>query len=128
MKLLLDTSAFLWFISGDARLSARARQSIEADSSEVFLSSVSIWEITVKCGLGKLPLPAPAARFVCQERERQGFHPLSLDEQDVQHLEKLPSHHRDPFDRMLICQCIEKGLRLVTSDPLITRYPIPTLW
>lgn len=128
MKLLLDTSAFLWFISGDARLSALARQGIEANSSEVFLSSVSVWEIVVKHGLGKLPLPSPAARFVRQERERQGFQPLSLDEQDIEHLDKLPPHHRDPFDRMLICQSLEKGMRLVSSDPLIALYPVPILW
>jgi len=128
MRLLLDTSAFLWFIQGDARLSLNARLSIEGPENEVFLSSVSIWEIAVKQGLGKLSLPSPAAQFISREREAQGFLPLPLDESDCVHLEKLPHYHRDPFDRMLICQSLEHGLRLVTSDPWISAYPVPLLW
>jgi len=128
VKLLLDTSAFLWFIAGDSQFSETARRQILLSGSEVFLSSVSIWEIAVKHALGKLALPSPVVEYVRLQRERQGFQSLPLQESDVSHLSKLPSHHRDPFDRMLICQCIEHGLRLVTSDPLIAAYPVPLCW
>ena len=128
MRLLLDTSAFLWFIAGDARFSETARLRILSDESEVFLSSVSVWEVAVKHSLGKLALPSPAATYVCRQRDIQGFRALPLSETDVEHLAKLPHHHRDPFDRMLICQCLEHGLRFVTSDPLIAAYPVPVLW
>lgn len=128
MRLLLDTSAFLWFIAGDSQFSETARLQILRDESQVFLSSVSVWEIAVKHGLRKLTLPSPVVDYVRLQRERQGFHRLPLQEADVNHLAKLPSHHRDPFDRMLICQCIEHGLRLVTSDPLIAAYPVPLCW
>jgi PIN domain nuclease of toxin-antitoxin system len=128
VKLLLDTSAFLWFISGDARFSKVARLQVEDEANQVFLSSVSSWEIAVKHSLGKLTLPAPVVNYVTLERERQGFYSLALLEADVAHLSKLPNHHRDPFDRILICQCIENGMRFVTSDPLIAAYPVPICW
>ena len=128
MRLLLDTSAFLWFIAGDSQFSETARLQILRDESQVFLSSVSVWEIAVKHGLGKLTLPSPSSTTCGCSGERQGFHRLPLQEADVNHLAKLPSHHRDPFDRMLICQCIEHGLRLVTPDPLIAAYPVPLCW
>lgn len=97
-------------------------------SNEVFLSCVSTWEIVVKNILGKLPLPAPAASYVSNQRSRHRIDTLPLTESSVVHLQKLPQLHRDPFDRMLICQCLEHGLRLVTSDAQVVAYPVPTLW
>ncbi|MFU8883938.1 MAG: type II toxin-antitoxin system VapC family toxin [Cyanobacteriota bacterium] len=69
-------------------------------------------------------LSAPAR----EERQRHGILPLALEEEALRHLPKLPDHHRDPFDRMLICQAIEGGLVLVTPDPEIHRYPVRLLW
>jgi PIN domain nuclease of toxin-antitoxin system len=128
MRLLLDTSAFLWYIAGDPRISDRAREVIATDGTEIYLSSVSVWEISVKHSLGKLALPEPVAVYVREQRQRQGFIALPLGEEDIEHLAKLPDHHRDPFDRMLICQSLQHGLRLVTGDAAILRYPVPVLW
>ena len=84
----------------------------------VFLSSVSAWEIAVKYGLGHLHLRETPDRFVPGAREAHGIDPLPLDEESVLQVLRLPVLHRDPFDRMLVCQAIVHGLAIVTPDPL----------
>lgn len=128
MRLLLDTCTFLWIVADDSALSERARGLFADRSHDVFLSSVSAWEIAVKHAAGKLPLPDPPSEFVPQYREAHGIEPLSLDEAAVLQLGRLPGHHRDPFDRMLICQAIEHGLALLTPDRAIASYPVRTVW
>lgn len=128
MRLLLDTCTFLWVIAGAPELSARARSEFESPTNEVFLSAVSVWEIAVKYKLGKLPLPSPPREFIPAQRALHRIEPLPLDERAVLTLAKLPELHKDPFDRMLICQTIAEGLMLVTPDPLITQYPVSSLW
>jgi PIN domain nuclease of toxin-antitoxin system len=128
VRLLLDTCTFLWIVAGARELSARARAAFVDPDHEILLSSVSVWEIAVKHALGKLPLAAPVHDFVPAERSRHGIVPLALDEEAVLHLGRLPDLHRDPFDRMLVCQAICHGMTLLTPDPLISRYPARTLW
>jgi len=128
MKLLLDTSTFLWLIADGDRLSKRARTAIADPDSEVWLSVVSLWEITTKQKIGRLDLPAPAWSYATAARERHGIESLSLTEPAVAHLAKLGDVHKDPFDRMLVCQAIEHDLLVVTNDPLVCQYPVKTLW
>jgi PIN domain nuclease of toxin-antitoxin system len=128
VKCLLDTCTFLWIIAGAKDLSAEASQIFANPANEVFLSAVSIWELSVKHALGKLPLPGTLDRFIVEQRERHGIAALPLSEQAVLHLHKLPLLHRDPFDRMLICQAIEHDCVLLTPDPLIAQYPVRTRW
>ena len=128
MKCLLDTCTFLWIISGSNELSPRARELFVDPANDVLLSAVSVWELSVKHALGKLPLPGPIERFLVEQREQHGIVTLPLDEQAVLHLHKLPALHRDPFDRMLICQAIEHDCLLLTPDPLIAQYPVRTQW
>jgi PIN domain nuclease of toxin-antitoxin system len=127
MKLLLDTHVFLWFINGDKRLPSAMLDTIRAPTNEVHLSVVSLWEALVKYQLGKLPLPASPASYLPLQRERHQIASLSLDEASITHLVKLPSLHRDPFDRMLICQAIEHGLTIATVDEAIRAYPVNVL-
>ena len=127
MRLLLDTHIFLWFISGNEQLPAEMRERIRDPENEVFVSVVSFWETIVKYQLGKLPLPHPPHEYLPLQRERHFLSSLPLDEGSVSHSIKLPSIHRDPFDRMLICQAIEHGLTFVTMDEVITSYPISIL-
>jgi len=128
MKLLLDTCTFLW-IAGDAPpLSTRARALFRAADNQVYLSAASAWEIAVKHGLGRLPLPAPPERFVREMREAHGIAPLPIDEDSALHLSRLPDLHRDPFDRMLVSQAIVHGLTILTPDPIIMGYPARTIW
>jgi len=128
MRLLLDTCTFLWVISGAPDLSTRARELIADPDNEVFLSAASNWEIAVKHALGRLPLPEPPNRFVPDQRAQHGIDPLPIDEESALHLGRLPPLHRDPFDRILVCQAIVHGLTLVGPDPLITQYPLRTTW
>ena len=128
MRCLLDTCAFLWIIAGADELSPTARELFTNPANEMLLSVVSVWELSVKHGLGKLPLPSAFDRFVVEQRERHGITALPLDERAILHLHKLPVLHRDPFDRMLICQTIEHDCVLLTPDPLITQYPVRTRW
>jgi len=122
MRLLLDTHIFLWFITGDERLSPHFRKSIE-DADAAYLSVVSVWEVAIKYQLGKLPLPAPPNPWLLEQREHHGIESLSLSERAVSRLSELPEHHKDPFDRMLVCQAIEEQLMLVTVDPTVEKYP-----
>ena len=98
MRLLLDTCTFLWLISDDARLSDKARGLFKNPENEVFLSSVSFWEINVKYQIGKLPLPESPRSYIPKQRENHGIESLSLSEADISHLLTLPSVHKDPFD------------------------------
>jgi PIN domain nuclease of toxin-antitoxin system len=128
LKLLLDTCSFLWLTKGSESLSPKVIDAFSDPKNEVYLSAVSAWEINVKYRLGKLILPVSPDQFIPKERKRHFITPLDLSEQDTLHLCKLPSAHRDPFDRMLICQAIERSLTILTPDPLIIQYPIRTLW
>ena len=127
MRLLLDTHVFLWFISADARLPAGWRDAIRDTGNEVFLSVVSVWEAMVKYALGKLPLPHPPEHYLPIQRVQHQMTSLALDEASVCHLATLPSVHRDPFDRMLVCQAIEHALTIVTVDSVFESYPVPIL-
>lgn len=128
MKLLLDTCTFLWLITDDPALSRKARDLYLDPVNEAYLSTVSVWEIEVKFGLGKLPLPQSPERLIPEQREQHGIAKLPLEEEAVFYLSRLPSLHRDPFDRMLICQAIQHELTLLTPDPLITQYAVKTTW
>jgi len=127
MNLLLDTHVFLWFISGDERLPTAMRDVIRDPENEVYLSVISIWEAIVKHQIGKLSLPQPPEKYLPLQRERHQIESLPLDENSVSQLAKLPFIHRDPFDRILICQAIEHGMALVTVDEVILSYPV-SLW
>jgi PIN domain nuclease of toxin-antitoxin system len=127
MELLLDTHVFLWFISGDKRLSGAMRDSIRDSSNKVYLSVVSLWEVVIKYQLGRLPLPQPPDSYLPTQRQRHQIASLPLDEASVSQLAHLPQIHRDPFDRMLICQALEHGLTIVTVDDAICEYPVPVL-
>lgn len=127
MNLLLDTCIFLWFISGETRLPASMREAIRDPANEVHLSVVSLWEIILKYQLGKLPLPRLPEQYIPEQRERHGIASLPLQEDSVARLQQLPPLHRDPFDRMLICQALTRNLTLVTVDDKIRTYPVQVM-
>lgn len=128
MKFLLDTCTFLWLITDDPALSNRARDLFTDPVNEAYLSTVSLWEMVVKFSLDKLHLPDAPERFIPEQRKRHQIAKLPLEEQAVFYLPRLPVLHRDPFDRMLICQTIHHELTLLTPDPLITQYAVKTAW
>lgn len=124
MKLLLDTHVFLWFISGDKQLSEVIKMAICRFDNEVYLSVVSLWEVIIKQDLGKLFLPQPAQSYLPTQRKRHHIASVPINEASVAQLAKLPSIHRDPFDRMLICQAIEYDLTIITIDNIFHAYPV----
>jgi len=127
MKILLDTHIFLWFISSDTKLSADVRDAIRDPDNEVYLSAVSIWEAIVKYQLGKLPLPEPPEIYLPKQRDLHQISSLALDESSVVRLANLPPLHRDPFDRMLVCQALQNGLTIATRDSAVRAYSISVL-
>ncbi len=123
MKLLLDTHVLLWWLADNPRLSDQARKTIADSESIVFVSAVSIWEIVIKKGLGKLEIADDWYSMVSEEP----FGQLPLTWEHANKVYELPELHRDPFDRMLIAQAMVEKLVLVTHDEDILRYNISIL-
>jgi PIN domain nuclease of toxin-antitoxin system len=128
VKLLLDTVTFLDAAFAPKDISKAARELIQDPDSELFVSIATCWEITVKYSLGKLALPQRPDKFVPLHREKLGADVLSIDEESVFHILRLPDIHKDPFDRMLISQAIVHGMILLTPDERISEYPVRTIW
>jgi PIN domain nuclease of toxin-antitoxin system len=128
LKILLDTCTFLWIVSGSVELSEKAGHLFTDPENDVYLSAASVWEIIVKNRIGKLPLPVSPHDFVIKWRLRHQIKSMAIDELSVIQLVDLPDHHKDPFDRILICQSIAHKLIILTPDPLITKYPVRVEW
>ena len=128
MNVLLDTCTFLWLNLDAAELTRVARDIILDTGNQLYLSAVSVSEITVKHMAGRLHLPERPADYICSRRALNGILSLPLDEDSVFQLPKLPGIHSDPFDRMLICQAIAHGMPILTPDQHISAYPIRTIW
>jgi PIN domain nuclease of toxin-antitoxin system len=124
MRILLDTHIFLWFISGDPQLSISIRELIRDSDNEVYLSVVSVWESIIKYQLGKLPLPESPEIYLPKQRNSHQITSLPIDEDSVAQLIHLPLLHRDPFDRMLICQALQHRLTIATVDSAIRAYDV----
>lgn len=128
MSFLLDTCSFLWVTLKPEKLSEAFLECFKDPDNTIFLSSVTAWEICIKHSIGKLTLPTSPSQFITDERKSHHITKLELAETDTFRLQNLPLIHKDPFDRMLICQAIERSLTILTPDPLIRQYPIRTLW
>ena len=128
MKILLDTHIFLWFITKDNRLSEKYCDAIINPDNEVYLSVVSVWEAMIKYQLGKLPLPESPETYLPKQREKHLVSSLSIDESTITQLAKLPPLHRDPFDRLLLCQALQYDLIIITEDQLIISYSMVNIF
>ena len=114
----------MWLISGDERLPASYCDNIREPKNEIYLSVVSTWEVIIKSQLGKLSFPEPPEIYLPKQRKRHMISSLDVDEACVTRLAGLPAIHRDPFDRLLICQALEHGLSFMTRDKVIKAYPV----
>ncbi|MFW6105339.1 MAG: type II toxin-antitoxin system VapC family toxin [Chloroflexota bacterium] len=128
MKVLLDTHAFLWWIADDPQLSAHARQIIGNGENELFLSAASGWEIATKVRLGKLDMPDNLESFVLEQMAVNAIVTLPIRMSHALHVHKLPEHHRDPFDRLLVSQAQLENLPILTADPQIAQYAARIIW
>jgi len=123
MSLLLDTHIFLWWLADDRRLADRTRRTI-ATAPTVWVSAASIWEIAIKLRLGKLKLDDADVDRLAELTEACGFSPLGISQEHAAAVRLLPTHHADPFDRMLIAQAQFDGLRIVTADDQLDPYDV----
>ncbi len=128
MKLLLDTHAFLWFMSGDATLSKAARSAIEDENNDVFVSPASLWEIAIKIGVNKLTLREPFETLIPKELAENEIELLGISIAHLALVASMPFHHRDPFDRLIAAQAEVEQLTLVSMDEVFDAYGVSRLW
>jgi len=128
MNLLLDTHTYLWFIAGDERLSGAAKKAIESPLNLKIVSVASLWEMTIKYSMGKLILKTTLERVLAEHIYNNGFDLLPIETSHLMELSRLPMHHRDPFDRLLIAQCKADGITLCSADRAFADYDIELLW
>jgi PIN domain nuclease of toxin-antitoxin system len=128
MRILLDTHAFLWWITEGGRLSARARDAIADGGNTLLLSAASGWEIAVKVGLGRIELPVPIGRFLTEQLRKSQIDVLPVQMSHTFRVQELPPLRRDTFDRMLVAQAKMEKLRILTRDPQVAHYDVETLW
>ena len=124
---LLDTHVLLWLIQGSSQLSPAARSVISDDANHLYFSVVSIWEITIKLNIGKLQISHTIADIYTL-LEQINVEVLEITQADLEQYLLLPLHHRDPFDRILVAQAIERSLVLVSADRSFGDYPVEKLW
>jgi PIN domain nuclease of toxin-antitoxin system len=128
MRILLDTHTFLWFITADPRLSSPAQQALAAGSNQLYMSLASVWEIAIKVGIGRLPIPAPLESFIPEQLRLNRIELLPITMEHTFQVAHLPLHHRDPFDRIIIAQSIRESMPLVSADEAFDAYPIQRIW
>jgi PIN domain nuclease of toxin-antitoxin system len=126
MNLLLDTHALIWRLQDSDKLGRRARNAILRPGAAVFISSASIWEISIKSAVGRLKLKEPLGKCI-PDLVASGFHQLPIHFEHALAVRDLPPHHNDPFDRMLIAQAHCEDLTLMMADPAITPYDVRTI-
>lgn len=128
MKLLLDTHAFLWFIAGDDRLREPARTLITSPETERLLSVAGLWEMSIKASLGRLDLDLSFANLVEQQVAGNGITLLSVAPAHLDALARLPFHHKDPFDRLMIAQAMHEEATVLSRDAAFAAYGVPVIW
>ena len=129
MKFLLDTHTFLWMLKNDSPLSDRARELLRDMNNDLFLSVVSPWEVAIKIGSGRFSLTQePLAHFFREQMVLTSVRLLQLGLAHIELVSKLPHHHKDPFDRMLIAQAITENMTIISADKAFDAYGVDRLW
>jgi PIN domain nuclease of toxin-antitoxin system len=128
LRLLVDTHCWLWFLLSPEKLNAASREALSDGEHSIYFSTACAWEIVIKEALGKLELPLPPSKYIPARLSQLGHEQLPILQEHVLELEKLPAHHRDPFDRILLAQARIEELLLVTADRTFALYDQPLLW
>ena len=121
LNLLLDTHVALWAITDSPKLSKKARELIESPKSSVWISAATVWEIAIKHGLGRGDMPV-SSQDALRYFQESGYRFLPVEPEHAAAVEDPPTHHGDPFDRILVAQAIIEPMRLITHDPVVARY------
>jgi PIN domain nuclease of toxin-antitoxin system len=128
LKLLLDTQCFIWWFTEPERLNPQAIEQIIASDNQLFFSVASAWEISIKVGIGKLPLPEAVDIYIASRMRLLGAQQLNITFPHTCRVATLPLVHRDPFDRLLVAQTQIEQMTLVTADEILTEYDVDLLW
>ena len=128
MKYLLDTHSLLWYLAGSRLLSSKARLVIDDTLNTVYLSTASLWEIAIKSSLGKLILAQPFEVMFPKLLDDNSIEILPITLNHLAKVEKLPFHHRDPFDRILAVQTTVENLLFISADPIFDAYGVKRIW
>jgi PIN domain nuclease of toxin-antitoxin system len=128
LRLLVDTHCWLWYLLKPEKLNSASQDALSDSGHSIFFSTASTWEIVVKSALGKLDLPLPPSRYIPERLALLGHQTLPILQEHVLQLEKLPLHHKDPFDRLLLAQAQVEDLVFITADGTLTQYGQPLLW
>ncbi len=128
MNLLIDTQAFIFATTQPEKLPARAADAMRSRENTLYISVVSPWEMQIKFMLNKLELRQPPVPLVQNELIDGSFTLLPITLAHIESLGRLPSLHKDPFDRLLIAQAIDENLTIVTGDEMLGSYPVSVLW
>ncbi len=121
MKFLLDTHALLWWLADDDQLGGKAREMVADPANDILISVVSLWEIAVKVRIGKLQADVEE---IINTVQREGFTVLDIGRAHLVALARLPMHHRDPFDHLLIAQAMTEDATFMSEDRNAARYPV----
>jgi PIN domain nuclease of toxin-antitoxin system len=127
MGYLIDTNAFIWYVTGDAQLSQKAKEVIESYEAR-YISLASIWEMAIKTNIGKLTFQKPFEKFIRYQIELNNFELLPIKLEHLFSFSNLPLHHRDPFDRLLVAQCLQENITLLSADVAFDAYSITRVW
>jgi PIN domain nuclease of toxin-antitoxin system len=127
MAFLLDTHAFLWFVSGDKQLPVSVRDRIKDINQQCFLSAASLWEITIKKHIGKLSLQISLEELFAYI-DRNQIEIIQINYNHLLVLAGLPNYHSDPFDRLIVSQAISEELALITRDKGLKKYKVKQQW
>jgi len=128
VRLLLDTHALLWFISGNSRLSPAARSAIEDGNNDVYISAASLWEIAIKVSIGKIELSEPFEVLIPQQLAENEIELLDISVEHTILVTSMPFHHRVPFDRLIAAQAKIEQLTLISVDEIFDLYGVERLW
>ena len=128
MKYLLDTSVWLWSVGPVDRMNKQGRDLLADGKQELYLSAASAWEISIKAALGKLRLPESPISYVPTRLTKQGIRPLPIFQQHALAVCELPTHHTDPFDRLLIAQAQLEDMVILTADSVFEKYKVGVMW
>jgi len=128
MRLLLDTHTLIWMAAQHHKLSDKARDLILDTENELFLSVASIWEMSIKAGLGKLILQQPIAQIIHEQVQMNGLQIMNIEAAHALAVGSLPRHHHDPFDRLIIAQSQLENLTILGCDSAMNAYDIKKIW
>jgi len=128
VKYLLDTHTLLWIVNDDPRLSKKSKQVYLNSENLILFSIASLWEIAIKISLKKLSIEEPLNEFIQIHIKGNDIKFLNIEVPHILLLENLPYHHRDPFDRLIVTQCIHEDITLLSSDKMFDLYPIKRVW